>query len=61
MRAAFRTAAVLGGLLGLACAGPARADEIPAEYRETVTKGLKWMADQQANDATVSDGPAPPR
>ncbi len=50
MRAAFRTTAVLGGLLGLACAGPARADEIPAEYRDTVTKGLKWMADQQAKD-----------
>ena len=50
MRAAYRTAAVLGGLLGLACAGPARADEIPPEYRETVTKGLKWMAEQQSKD-----------
>ena len=49
MRAAFRSAAVIGGLLCLA-GGPARADEIPAEYRETVTKGLKWMAEQQHKD-----------
>ncbi len=50
MRAAFRTAAVLGGLLSLASASSVRADEIPAEYRESVAKGLKWMAEQQAKD-----------
>jgi hypothetical protein len=27
--------------------GPARADEIPEKYRETVRKGLEWLAKQQ--------------
>ena len=40
-------------LLGAACAafllaaGAARADEIPEKYRETVRKGLEWLAKQQ--------------
>ena len=42
--------AVLGGLLGLACASPVRADEIPAEYRKCVTDGLKFMVSQQQPD-----------
>jgi hypothetical protein len=41
----------LGGLIAFfAVAGPARADEIPKEYRESVDKGLKWLADQQQKD-----------
>jgi hypothetical protein len=47
MRPTLLTGAALGGLL---LAGPARADEVPQEYRETVAKGLAWLAKQQHRD-----------
>src|SRR5262249_56480062 len=50
MRAATGPAAVLAGLLCLGGATPARADQIPAEYRKTVHDVLKWLAEQQAKD-----------
>jgi hypothetical protein len=42
---------VLGGLLLLGVVPrPARADELPKEYRDTVAKGLKFLVSQQAKD-----------
>ncbi len=46
-------------VLGVACAvlvlaprGQTRADEIPEKYRETVRKGLEWLAKQQQRDGS---------
>jgi hypothetical protein len=47
MRPTLLTAAALGALL---TAGPARADEVPQEYREAVARGLAWLAKQQNRD-----------
>ncbi len=42
---------VLGvGLLGLALAVPARADELPPKVQEAVNRGLKWFAETQHRD-----------
>src|ERR1700722_2651820 len=35
---------------GTALSAGARADELPAEYRESVAKGLQWMASNQSKD-----------
>jgi hypothetical protein len=37
-------------ILGVALPGGARGDELPAEYRECVAKGLEWMARHQSKD-----------
>src|SRR4051794_37198834 len=51
MRPTWRASVALGGLVvALAAARPARADEIPQEYRASVDKGLKWLAEQQQKD-----------
>jgi hypothetical protein len=42
--------AVCGGLLLTLARVPARADEVPEKYRETVRKGLEWLARQQQKD-----------
>src|SRR5579884_4049452 len=39
-----------GLLLALAGPSPVRADELPAEYKQCVDKGLEWLAHQQARD-----------
>ncbi len=41
---------VVGGLLTLVAALPARADEVPPEYRAAIAKGLDWVAKSQARD-----------
>src|SRR4051812_672514 len=42
---------LLGGLVLLAApAQRVRADEIPAEYKAAITKGLAWMVQQQHKD-----------
>src|SRR5205807_6981818 len=40
---------------------PARAGEVPAAYRETVTKGLEWLAKNQHKDGywTAAKGQYP--
>src|SRR5262245_29334962 len=38
------------GLLILAGGTKARGDEIPREYRDTVNKGLRWLAKEQHRD-----------
>jgi hypothetical protein len=51
MRTSFYLSAVFGSLaLLFASAMPARADEIPPEYRETVRKGLEYLRQQQHKD-----------
>jgi hypothetical protein len=51
MRTSTRLGTVLlGGLLLQGSAAPARADEVPAEYRAAVRKGLEWMARTQSKD-----------
>src|SRR2546423_935319 len=51
MRSFWRASALLGGLVAaLALGGPARGEEIPPEYRGSVEKGLKWLAEQQQKD-----------
>src|SRR5947209_10650350 len=42
--------AACGALLLAGVAGRVRADEIPEKYRETVRKGLEWLAKQQQRD-----------
>ncbi len=42
--------AACGALLLAVGAGRVRADEIPEKYRETVRKGLEWLAKQQQRD-----------
>jgi hypothetical protein len=50
MRARTLLVALAGGLPLLA-AGPAgRADEVPAQYRPAIHKGLEWLAKNQARD-----------
>jgi hypothetical protein len=49
MRFRLLFVAFCGGLWFLA-APPAPADEIPDKYRETVRKGLEWLAKQQHKD-----------
>jgi hypothetical protein len=45
------TCGALALALALGVAAPwTRADEIPAKYRDTVRKGLEWMAKQQQRD-----------
>ncbi|MBL8795071.1 MAG: terpene cyclase/mutase family protein [Planctomycetia bacterium] len=41
---------VLALLAALAVAAPARADDLPAKYRETVNKGLSYLAKAQHRD-----------
>src|SRR5262245_15646837 len=41
---------VCGGLLLAFSAQAIRADDIPEKYRETVNKGLEWLAKQQHKD-----------
>ncbi len=42
---------LLGGLLLLATpANPVRADELPAEYKASINKGLEWLKGQQHKD-----------
>jgi hypothetical protein len=51
MRARFLVAALLCGVGMLAVGAiPARAEEIPQEYRASVAKGLEWLAKQQSKD-----------
>jgi hypothetical protein len=51
MRPRARQAALWGGLVALALAArAARAEELPAEYRAAVKKGLEWMAKNQSRD-----------
>ncbi len=51
MRPRFLLPALLCGLGVLAIgARPAPAEEIPKEYRESVAKGLEWLAKQQSKD-----------
>jgi hypothetical protein len=53
MRPLWQRSLLVGGLfLALSAAAPstARADEIPREYRETIDKGLKYLARQQHAD-----------
>src|SRR4051812_42264947 len=51
MRPRARQVALWGGLALLVLAArTARADELPAEYRATVKKGLEWMAKNQSRD-----------
>jgi len=52
MRLSFLGAALLAavGLVVLGPANTARADEIPAEYRASVAKGLEYLAKQQSKD-----------
>jgi hypothetical protein len=47
MRSLFWSALVVGGLLAVSAA---RAEEIPAEYRPMIEKGLNWMVKQQHKD-----------
>src|ERR1700731_927918 len=51
MRSTFHLGVLAGGLalLGLGV-NTVRAEEIPADYRETVRKGLEWMAKNQNKD-----------
>jgi hypothetical protein len=42
--------ATLGALVLALGGGRARADEIPEKYRDTVRKGLEWLAKQQQRD-----------
>jgi hypothetical protein len=41
---------LLGGLTLLAVPANVRADELPAEYKAAINKGLAWMAQQQHKD-----------
>jgi hypothetical protein len=51
MRTTLLSGVVLGSLCLLLCgASPARTEELPAEYRKTVEKGLEWLAKQQNKD-----------
>lgn len=51
MKPTFSVAALLGSLALLVMPAPrARAEELPAEYRASVAKGLEWMARQQHKD-----------
>jgi hypothetical protein len=45
-------AAACAGLALVAFAPQLRADEIPEKYRETVRKGLEWLAKQQQRDGS---------
>jgi hypothetical protein len=49
MRPTTCACATLGALLAIT-AGPARGGEVPQEYRASVEKGLKWLAEQQHKD-----------
>jgi len=52
MRSFSRQLVIVGGLIAALLAAPtqARADEIPKEYRETVKKGLDYLAKTQMKD-----------
>jgi hypothetical protein len=51
MKSTSTWAVLLGSLtLLVSSASTIRSEEIPAEYRQTVAKGLKWMADNQLKD-----------
>jgi hypothetical protein len=51
MSSPSRRAAVLAGLmLAAVWAAPVRAEEVPAEYRAAINKGLEWMARNQSKD-----------
>ena len=51
MRARFLIPALMCGVGFLAVgATPARAEEIPQEYRPAIAKGLEWLAKQQSKD-----------
>src|SRR6059058_6017461 len=51
MRPSFRIAVAPGVAVALLLAAPAaRAEEVPAEYRATIAKGLDWMVKQQQKD-----------
>ena len=48
----MKSAIVAGIFAALALPAAARADELPKEYRDCVTKGLEWLAKQQHATAT---------
>jgi hypothetical protein len=51
MRSALLPGALLAALGLLLCsANPGRTEEVPAEYRTAINKGLEWMAKQQNKD-----------
>jgi hypothetical protein len=50
MNCAKRIAVLVAGLLPLTALFPARGDEIPAEYRPAIQKGLEWVATTQHRD-----------
>jgi hypothetical protein len=51
MRTSPSLVALAGGmLLALLGSSPARADELPAEYKQAVDRGLEWLAHQQSRD-----------
>ena len=46
----MRTASILLAAALLSLPATARAEELPPEYREAVSKGLEWMARNQSKD-----------
>ena len=50
MRTVLIPAGVAAMVLALALPARSRAEEIPAEYREAIAKGLEWMARNQHKD-----------
>jgi hypothetical protein len=50
MRPAILLGVAVGGLWLLPTASTVRAEEVPAEYRAAIAKGLEWMAKQQHRD-----------
>src|SRR5262245_31182905 len=49
-RARVLSSLLLAGGLLVTSAGPGRAEELPKDVQESVTRALKWLADTQARD-----------
>ncbi len=52
----MKSAIVAGIFAALALPAAARADELPKEYRDCVTKGLEWLSKQQQTDGHFEAG-----